>query len=209
MSPEDLERRRPVWDVMSDVFLDTETRWEMPRIALVLARSGYSAEELEAIWEHEIVPECAWNLLQPAGQWALFVVDEERLTERADGKRPLLDRMMGVASPLVVGGQWRAVGAMREALLALSADEGAQAARAAMWTAFVHAYIDGRADQPALPAADVEMLQATGAEGPELVAAFEAVRPVFRSLLLRDERAHEDRRAAAVRELIARATATP
>lgn len=209
MSPEDLERRRPVWDVMSDVFLDTETRWEMPRIAFVLARSGYSAEELEAIWEHEIVPECAWNLLQPAGQWALFVVDEERLTERAEGKRPLLERMMGVASPLVVGGQWRAIQAMREALLALSADEAAQAARAAMWTAFVHAYIDGRPDQPALPTADVQMLQATGSGGPELIEAFEAVRPVLRSLLLRDERAEEGRRAAAVRELIARATATP
>jgi hypothetical protein len=205
MTPEELERRRPVWDVMSDVFLDTETRWELPRIAFVLARSGYSAEELEAIWEHEIVPECAWNLLQPAGQWALFVVDEDRLTERAEGGPPTLDRMMGVASPLVIGAQWRAIKAMREALAALSPEK--QVSLAGMWTAFVHAYIEGPPDQqqPGLPAAHAQELARAGATEAELLAAFEDIRPVFRSLLSRAERADDTRNASAVRELIARA----
>jgi hypothetical protein len=207
MTPEELERRRPVWDVMSDVFLDIETRWGMPRIAFVLARSGYSAEELDAIWEHEIVPECAWNLLQVAGEWALFVVDEDRLTERAAGKRSLLDRMMGVASPIVIGGHWRAITSMREALVALSPDEGEQATRAAMWTAFVHAYIEGPPDQqqPGLTAVHAKALANTGTTEAELLAAFEDVRPVFRSLLSRAERGDDARNANAVRELIARA----
>jgi len=209
MTPEELERRRPVWDVMSDVFLDTETRWEMPRIAFALARSGYSAAELEAIWEHEIVPECAWNLLQVAGEWALFVVDEDRLTERAEGKRPLLDRMMGVASPLVIGGQWRAIKAMRDALIALSPDEAEQAKRAAMWTAFVHVYVEASLEKVAFLDSHVKSLRATGAREQELALAFDEVRPVFRSLLLRDERADEERRARDVRELIARAAAAP
>lgn len=207
MSPEDLERRRPVWDVMSDVFLDTETRWEMPRIALALARSGYSVDELEAIWEHEIVPECAWNLLQVAGEWALFVVDEDRLTERAEGKRPLLDRMMGVASPLVIGAQWRAIKAMRDMLLALSSDEAAQAARAAMWTVFVHVYVEASLERVAFLATDLASLRATGASDAELLRAWDEVRPVFRSLLLREERGDEERRASDVREVIARAAA--
>jgi hypothetical protein len=205
MTPEELERRRPVWDAMSDVFLDTETRWGMPRIAFVLARSGYSAEELEAIWDHEIVPECAWNLLQIAGEWALFVVDEDRLTERAEGKRTLLDRMMGVASPLVIGGQWRAIKALRDALLALPG-ESEQEACARLWTAFVHVYIDAPPGEMPPAAPYVELLRATGASEAELVAAFDAVRPVFRSLLLPDERADEERRADAVRDLVARAT---
>ncbi len=207
MSPEDLERRRPVWDVMSDVFLDTETRWEMPRIALALARSGYSAEELEAIWEHEIVPECAWNLLQVAGEWALFVVDEDRLTERAEGKRTLLDRMMGVASPLVVGSQWRAIKAMRDMLLGVAAesDEETQAARTAMWTAYVHVYVEASLEQVPFLATDLASLRATGATEAELLRAWEEVRPVFRSLLLRDERGDEERRARDVRAVIARA----
>ena len=206
MKPEELERRRPVWDVMSDVFLDIETRWGMPRIAFVLARCGYSAEELEAIWEHEIVPECAWNLLQTPGEWALFVVDEDRLTERATGQRPLLDRMMGVASPIRIGGHWRAITSMREALVALSPEEGEQARRTAMWTAFVHAYIEGPPDQqqPGLTAAHAKTLARLGATEAELLRAFEDVRPVFRSLLSRDERADEARNASAVRELIAR-----
>ena len=208
MTPEELERRRPVWDVMSDVFLDTETRWGMPRIALVLAQSGYSAEELEAIWEQEIVPECGWNLLQAAGAWALFVVDEDRLTERAEGKRTLLDRMMGVASPLVIGGQWRAIKAMRDALLALP-DEAAQATRAGMWTAFVQVYVEGSPGEMPSPAPYAKMLQATGASEAALLAVFEEVRPIFRSLLLRDERADEERRSRAVRALISRAVATP
>ena len=207
MSPEDLERRRPVWDVMSDVFLDTETRWEMPRIALALARSGYSAAELEAIWEHEIVPECAWNLLQVAGEWALFVVDEDRLTERAEGKRSLLDRMMGVASPLVLGSQWRAIKAMRDMLLGVAAESGedAQAARAAMWTAYVHVYVEASLERVPFLATDLTSLRATGATEAELLRAWEEVRPVFRSLLLRDERGDEERRARDVREVIARA----
>lgn len=192
---------------MSDVFLDTETRWEMPRIALGLARSGYSAEELEAIWEHEIVPECAWNLLQVAGEWALFVVDEDRLTERAEGKRSLLDRMMGVASPLVLGAHWRAITAMRDMLLALSHDEAAQTARAAMWTAFVHVYFEASLEGVAFFATHLASLRATGASEPELVRAFDEARSVFCSLLLGDERADEERRARDVREVIARATA--
>lgn len=203
MTPEELERRLPVWDAMSDAFLDTETRWGMPRIALVLVQSGYSTEDLEAIWQYEIVPECAWNLFQVAGEWAMFVVDVPALAERAQGKRSLLESLLGIASPAFLGKQWRAILAMREALLALPA--GDRAARAAMWTAFVHVYIEASLDEIMFLERHLTDLRATGASEHELREAFEAVRPTLRGLLVDDERKHEAQSAANVHEVITRA----
>jgi hypothetical protein len=202
MTPEELERRLPVWDAMSDAFLDTETRWGMPRIALVLAQSGYSTEDLEAIWQYEIVPECASNLFQIAGEWTMFVVDVPALAERAEGKKPLLESLFGVASPTFLGGQWRAILAMREALLALP--EGERAPRAAMWTVFVHVYIEASLEGIMFLETHLKDLRATGASEHELREAFEAVRPTLRGLLL-DERKHEAQSAANVHEVITRA----
>jgi hypothetical protein len=34
-----LAARVPLWTALSDMFLDTETRWYIPRVALVLART--------------------------------------------------------------------------------------------------------------------------------------------------------------------------
>jgi hypothetical protein len=201
MTPQELDRRRPVWDALSDVFLDTETRWEMPRIGFVLVESGYSAAELDAIFWNEIVPECAWNLLQVAGEWALLVVDEEKLAARADGNRPLLERMLGVATPLFIGGQWRAILALREALLALPAED--RRARTAMWTAFIHVYLEASLEKLLFLDTHVKDLRATGASTHALLAAFDAVRPTFRTLLVGGEMADEERRARDVRELIA------
>lgn len=205
MTPEELERRRPVWDAMSDVFLDTETRWGMPHVAFVLARSGYSESELDAIWDREIVPECAWNLMQLAGEWALFVVDEEALAERADGKRPPTERVLGKEPPPFLAEQWAAIKELRAMLLALPG-EAEQQARAAMWTAFVHVYLEASLEKVMFLESHVKSLRATGADQALLLDAFDAVRPVLRSLLLDDERVDEERRARDVRELTARAT---
>ena len=208
MTPEELERRKPVWDAMSDVFLDTETRWSMPYVAHVLVQSGYDAEQLDAIWWREIVPECAWNLLQVAGEWALLVVDEDALTARADGELPLLERMMGVAAPLFLGRQWQAILALREGLLTLPT-AGERAARTTMWTAFVHAYLEPSLEQVLFLDKYVESLRATGASEAALLAAFEQVRPTLNVLLIGSERHDEERRARDVRTLIARTAGTP
>lgn len=206
LTPEELERRRPVWDAMSDVFLDTETRWSMPYVAYVLTASGYSREELDSIWSNEIIPECAWNLLQLAGEWALLVVDETALAERAAGKRPLLERTMGVASPVFLGGQWRAILSLHEALLALPAEE--RTVRTTMWTAFMHVYVEDSLDEVLFMDKYVESLRGTGATEAALLAAFEEVRPTLRSLLIGGERDDEERRARDVRTIVARASQT-
>jgi hypothetical protein len=206
VTPEELERRKPVWDAMSDVFLDTETRWSMPYIAHVLVQSGYGPEELDAIWWREIVPECAWNLLQVAGEWALLVVDEDKLAARADGDHPILERMMGVAAPLFLGRQWRAILALRQGLLDLPAAE--RHARTTMWTAFIHLYLEPSRGLEKVSFLDeyVASLRATATSEHAMLAAFELVRPTFRSLLVGSEHDDEERRAREVCTIITRAT---
>jgi hypothetical protein len=207
----DLERRRPVWDAMSDVFLDTETRWGFPRVALVLLESGYTEEELDAIWRDEIVPECAWNLHQVAGEWASLVLDEEALAARAEGRRPLIERVVPAAPrgarPDFLVGQWNAIKELRTALLALPSEE--RAARAAMWTAFIHAYLEASLEKVLFLENHLVSLRGTGASEEALVAAFAEVRPIFRSLLDDEELADEERRAIDVRVQIGLAAHPP
>ena len=207
LSAAELERRKPVWDAMSDLFLDTETRWAIPRVALVLTRSGYSEDELDAIWHREIVPECAPNLRQVAGAWALFVVDEEALAARAAGKKPLVERVAGVSAPDFLDGQWRAIEDLSATLLALP--PGERAARTAMWTVFIHAYLEASLEKLPLLESHLDTLRATGASEEALVAAFQEVRPIFSSLLVAGELADEERRAREVRVAIALATQPP
>jgi hypothetical protein len=204
LTADELERRKPVWDAMSDVFLDTETRWAFPRIAFALVASGYSKEELDAIWKGEIVPECAWNLDQVAGEWAMFVLDEDALAARAAGKKPLVERIAGAPLLAVIDDQWRAILDLRDALLALPAEQRAE--RTAMWTAFLHAYLEASLEKVLFLERDLETLRATGASEEALVAVFLEVRPMLGSLLTDDERADEERRARDVRVAIGLAT---
>jgi hypothetical protein len=206
MTPEDLERRKPVWDAMSDMFLDTETRSGMPQIALRLVESGYSVSELDSIWDHEIVPECGWNLLQIAGEWQMFVVDLEALAARADGKRPLLERAMSAAAPLLIGDQWRALKALRAELVAASDDPRLQSQRARMWTAFFDVYFCGSLETVAMLGFHLTALAATQAPESEMLAAFASVQVILASLLHPQERTSQQRRKGDVQVLIARAS---
>ena len=71
-APEDLATRRPVWEALSDMFLDTDvslTRtWRIQR----LAESPYAVSELEHILVEEIYPVCKYNLLSIASEWSGF-----------------------------------------------------------------------------------------------------------------------------------------
>ena len=59
----DVERRRPVWEVISDLWRDTELQDdEVEHIAEVLAESGYTEEKLHEIYAYEVAPAVWTNL---------------------------------------------------------------------------------------------------------------------------------------------------
>ncbi|MBL8878560.1 MAG: hypothetical protein JNG88_05515 [Phycisphaerales bacterium] len=75
---EELPRRRPVWEAMSDFFLDNDLEdAALQEIAAILKKSGYSEAQLEDILETELAPLlygnlCLWVTI--AGVWDGFDV---------------------------------------------------------------------------------------------------------------------------------------
>lgn len=68
--------RESVWLALSELWLDTETtETEINYIARTLAVSGFSLEELEAIYRFEVVPAVYSNALTTAGEWTGFDAD--------------------------------------------------------------------------------------------------------------------------------------
>ena len=86
----DLERRRHVWNALSELYLDTELEEpDNARIAAVLAQSGYSSGQLEEILYRELHPVLLTNLVSFAGEWAGFDPDwlEAQILKRGSKRR--------------------------------------------------------------------------------------------------------------------------
>lgn len=69
---EDLIALEPVWEALSDMFLDTDTSLSLDWRARQLAESPYSLEELESILAYEVFPVCIHNLMVVTGEWEFF-----------------------------------------------------------------------------------------------------------------------------------------
>lgn len=86
---EELERRRPVWEAISAIFLDTEIddAWR-EQIVNTLRSSGYSESELDNILWAELCPVLHTNLLSFAGEWAGFDMEyvEQSILSRPAGR---------------------------------------------------------------------------------------------------------------------------
>lgn len=66
-------QRAPVWIALSDLCLDTELdERALDHIANVVRASGLSAPEVDGIFNYELAPFLANNLLAPAGEWSGF-----------------------------------------------------------------------------------------------------------------------------------------
>lgn len=66
----DVDRRLPVWQALSRLFVDGELAEEHQRqIAHVLKESGYSHAELTTIYEDEVAPVCYSHLFTVDNQW--------------------------------------------------------------------------------------------------------------------------------------------
>lgn len=72
---EDLEHRQPVWEALSDMFLDTDVSATRAWRVGILAASHYSIDELQQILVDEVYPVCRMNLWSVAGEWAGFDPD--------------------------------------------------------------------------------------------------------------------------------------
>lgn len=76
----EIDRRRPVWVALSELYLDTELQpSDHERIADAIIASGYSIVEVEHILRREVGPIVSVNMLSVAGEWAGF--DEDWLVE--------------------------------------------------------------------------------------------------------------------------------
>jgi hypothetical protein len=73
LTNDELQRRKPLWTALADLWLDTEIDpYDIQRIADAATASGYSITELNEIYLYEVAPVVCANLLTPAGAWAGF-----------------------------------------------------------------------------------------------------------------------------------------
>ena len=76
LTADDLLLRAPVWEALSDFWLDTELQdFQFDHIACVIAASPYSIEEVIAIHNYEVAPAVSANLGSIAGEWAGFDIE--------------------------------------------------------------------------------------------------------------------------------------
>jgi hypothetical protein len=83
--PFNIEERRPVWEALSSLFLDTDTSLLSTNVAEVLAASPYAISELTEILYDEVYPVCHWNLFAVAGVWS--GIDQVWLEQRVMARR--------------------------------------------------------------------------------------------------------------------------
>lgn len=102
----DLERRRRLWAAMSDLFLDTETRWNVPFVGRACAESTLDDAALERVFWCEVFPLAIDNLHDIAGEWAMLELPEPALIERAE--RQERDRVRELTSAWMVTHTWTA-----------------------------------------------------------------------------------------------------
>lgn len=72
----EIELRKPLWEALSDLWLDTELQdYDHRHIAELLASSDYSFEEIGKIFSEEVAPIVYRNLYSSVGVWDGFDPD--------------------------------------------------------------------------------------------------------------------------------------
>jgi hypothetical protein len=202
LTAEALAQRRPVWAAMSDVFLDTETRWYFPRIAQTLVESGLAWDALEGIWRDEIYPECWGNLLSVAGEWAMMSLNEARLIRRAEAGPTRVGRLFYRWSAGAIHGQWQALGTFFQLRAALP--PGARAPQVEVWSLLAYPYLERDLAGALFLEEKRGALGRTGWTLERVRETFERdFRPIYRALLTGKERREEAARAANVAAFLA------
>jgi hypothetical protein len=107
---DDLDSRRPVWDAISEFYLDTELGADdLERIANVLRSSPYSEAELDHIMFGEVFPILIPNMWSVAGAWAGFDLDSLQAAILQRQNRRLKFPTAMIPGRSMVGDHWRTV----------------------------------------------------------------------------------------------------
>jgi hypothetical protein len=103
----DDDARIPIWNALSDLYLDTDVTLSHDHIVRTLAASPYSLDELHEMLMYDVHPALYRNLMSVAGEWAGF--DEAWLVERiaAVRRQPRWRRRITHWFARDIGVQWR------------------------------------------------------------------------------------------------------
>lgn len=118
------DARRKVWIAFAEHFLDTETRWLLPRSALAAVEGGFSVEEAREIWRYEVTPVVGPNLWDVAGEWAAWysgwlVEEVSRVARRRRRPPGLLSRLRYRLTVAFLDRYWGAIERLMRSLLAV------------------------------------------------------------------------------------------
>lgn len=103
----DLTRRREVWELLSELFLDTELLPDdFRRIAAGLHNSGFVLQELESMLRCEVAPVLGGNLFSVAGVWDAFDLWPVERRYQTGKTRP---SVLGQAACRLVRNDWERV----------------------------------------------------------------------------------------------------
>ncbi|MDX2014097.1 MAG: hypothetical protein SFW67_28120 [Myxococcaceae bacterium] len=181
MTEPDLEVRRPLWNLMSDLFLDTETRWAVPLVARACATSQLSDAQLDEVFWCEVFPLAIDNLHDIAGEWAMLSLPESHLIARAGkGERRTEAEL---TSGWMVRDQWTAV---KACAARLRREPSARWQALVMtWDALGHRYFE---EPHRTPVSDLTgRLNEFRGPGVEPDAEWRFYEPIVRPLLFGDE----------------------
>jgi len=157
---------------LSELYLDTDVRDALPRLAQRIVSSGLTRSQIEQLWRCQITPTVHWNLRSPAGEWAGF--DRHWLLSEVARRRekpglvawPLVGRILHRLRAFGAEPEFRAALWLAERLRGLP--EPKRARRVAMWQALLTVYyaVDG---ELAAPHTDAEHSRAPSQRSADLL----------------------------------------
>lgn len=139
---------------LAELYLDTDVRDTLPRLAQRILSSGLSRTQIEQLWRCQITPSVHWNLRSATGEWAGF--DRRWILAEVARRR----QKPGIVAWPVIGRvlhRLTAHGAAREFRTGLwfaerlrGLPEAARSRRVAIWQALLQVYysVDGELASP-------------------------------------------------------------
>lgn len=103
---DDLPQRRPVWEALWILFLDTElTEVDIAASAVILAASPYTDQQIAAIYHAEVSPVCESNIGMAPGFWQSFPDGwiEQAILDRGLDASQALAKLQATNGPIAWG----------------------------------------------------------------------------------------------------------